>query len=94
MATPRLNPFFASFELGAGRKNRFQVFGMTGLEIENSRPARGLVVSAPASVLVGREFGRVLPRPCKLVLQPSYKAHGMRKSCREHTQNTKSIGEK
>jgi len=29
-----------------------------------------------------------------LVLQPSYQAHGMRKSCREHTQNTKSIGEK
>ena len=41
-------------------------------------PARGLVVSASAWVL---------PRPCKLVLQPSYQAHGVRKSCRELTQN-------
>jgi len=51
------------------------------------RPARGLVGSASASVLVGREFstlGRVLPRPYKLVLQPSCQAHGVRKSCREH----------
>jgi len=34
--------------------------------------ARGLVVSASASVLVGRDLGsslgRVLPRPCKLAL--------------------------
>ena len=49
----------------------------------------GLVVNASGSVLVVREFGRVLPRPCKLVVQPSYRAHSMRKSCREHTQNTK-----
>jgi len=41
-------------------------------------PARGLVVSASAWVL---------PRPCKLVLQPSYQAHSVRKSCRELTQN-------
>jgi len=38
--------------------------------------------------------GRVLTRPCKLALQPSYQVHGMRKSCREPTQNTKSNGEK
>ena len=46
----------------------------------------GLVVSASASVLVGREFdlGRVLPRPCKLILQPSYQGRGVRESCREH----------
>jgi len=50
-------------------------------------PARGLVVSASVSVLVGREFDRLLPRPCKLVLQPSYQTHGVRKSCRELTQN-------
>ena len=30
-------------------------------------------------------LGRVLPRSCKLVLQPSYQAHRLRKSCREHT---------
>jgi len=41
------------------------------------RPARGLVVSASATVL--------LPRPCKLVLQPSYQM-----SCREHTQKLKN----
>jgi len=52
----------------------------------------GLVVSASASVLVGREFdlGRVLPRPCKLILQPSYQGRGVRESCREHNQNTKT----
>ena len=33
-----------------------------------------------------RVLGRVLPRPCKLVLQPSYQTHGVRKSCRELTQ--------
>jgi len=41
-----------------------------------SRPARGLLVSASASVLVGRvsALGRVSRRPCKLVLQPSCQA--------------------
>jgi len=34
-------------------------------------------------------LARVLPRPYKLVLQPSYQAHGVRRSCREHTLNTK-----
>ena len=37
-----------------------------------------------------RVLGRVLPRPCKLVLQPSYQAHGVRISCREHDRNTKT----
>jgi len=31
-----------------------------------------------------RVLGWVLPRPSKLVLQPSYQAHGVWKSCREH----------
>ena len=51
------------------------------------RPARGLVGSASASVLVGREFsalGRVSPRPYNLVLWPSCQAHDVRKSCSEH----------
>jgi len=60
------------------------------------RPTRGLVVRASASVLVRREFNsrpdltKTLPRPCKLVLQPYYQAHGVQKSCREHNQNTKT----
>ena len=49
--------------------------------IRSLSPVRGLVVSASP--------GRVLPRPCKLVLQPSYQTHGVRKSCRELTQNNK-----
>jgi len=31
-----------------------------------------------------RVLGWVLPRPCKLVLQPSCKAHGVQKSYREY----------
>ena len=54
------------------------------------RPARGLVVSASAGRSESSTLGRVLPRPYKLVLQPSYREHGVRKSCREHTQNTKT----
>ena len=47
---------------------------------------------AYASVLLGREFDPRLGliRPCKLVLQPSCQTHGVRKSCREHTQNTRT----
>jgi len=55
-------------------------------------PARGLVVGASASALVGREFEQQyvsvgsLPGPCKLVLQHSYQAHGVRKELkRTHT---------
>jgi len=52
-------------------------------EISNKlQPARGPMVSAST-------LGRVLPWPCKLVLQPSYQVHGVRKSCREDTQSTK-----
>jgi len=51
------------------------------------------VVSASASVLVGREFDRVLPRPCKVVLQPSFQMHGVRKNCRELTQNNNKINQ-